>query len=364
MKLLYINTVPTERNGVTNVICNLLGAMDTEGLTADLLCINEPERRYRELAAGWGGSVHVLSRSISHPIRYVRRLKKLLKEGGYEAVHVHGNSATMALEMLAARLAGVRVRIAHSHNTTCRYMTVHRLLSPLFQALCTHRLACGEEAGKWLYGKRDFTVINNGVETARFAYCPENRQELREKLGIGAGKVLLGHVGTFNEAKNQGFLIEMLARLPEGYALVLVGEGPLRGSLEEKAQALAPGGRVCFAGVTDRAEDFFSAFDLLVMPSLYEGLPLTLVEAQSSGLPCLVSDRITKEVDMTGLLRYLPLEQEAWTEAVKAAAASERQEASRQAVEKIRAAGYDVRDEAAKLKLFYRKALAEGTEGR
>lgn len=360
MKVLVINTNPMGPDGITNVICNLFRAMDKQGMRMDLLAINEPQASVRALFEEAGGSVNVLSRSLSHPVRYMNTLKHLIKQGGYDAVHVHGNSATLTLEMAAAWLGGCKVRIAHSHNTTCKFMAIHRVLTPVFRTLCTHRLACGVDAGKWLYGKKDFTVVNNGVDTARFAFREEARGESRRVLGIGDDTKLIGHVGIFNEAKNQSFLVEVLKNLGSEYKILLLGQGRLRESVEQKVREMELFDRVIFGGVTDRVENYLCAFDMLVMPSLYEGLPLALIEAQANGLQCVVSENITREVDKTGNLTFLSLDTgaEHWAQTVRdLKLPADRAKASRLAIEKIKESGYDIHTEATRLREYYQRAI-------
>lgn len=359
MRILLINTVPTERNGITNVIFNLHRAMDKGDICFDYVSINEPDAAYVRQIEEAGGRCYVLSRSMKGIIPYVAKLRKIIRSGGYDAVHAHGNSATLVLEMLAAKLGGCGVRIAHGHNTACLSPALHRLLNPLFQSCCTHPLACGQDAGRWLYGKREFAVVNNGIHTGHFGFRADARQALRSQWGLGQDVRLIGHVGAFIESKNQMFLVELLAELTKDHHLLLLGDGPLRPAVEARARALGLSDRVHFAGVTDRVGEHLSAFDLLVMPSLFEGLPLTLVEAQASGLACLVSDAITREADKTGNLRFLPLSEgtAVWAEAVRAGALPrERQRASEEAIEKIKACGYDAETESARLKDYYLRA--------
>lgn len=360
MRVLIINTNVFCRDGISNVIQNLYRAMDKQGLHIDLMAINKPGEAVEQLFQEHGGRVFVIHRSMRNPLRYLFALRKCILQGGYDLVHIHGNSATMALEMVAAWLAGCKVRIAHSHNTTCKFMTAHRLLKPIFGALCTHRLACGIDAGNWLYGKRKFTVVNNGIDTARYGFTEEGRRQLRQQYGIEDDQIVLGHVGVFNEAKNQRFLLEILAELDERYKLLLVGDGKLRPAVESRAADLGVAERVIFAGLTDRVPDYLSAFDCIVMPSLHEGLPLALVEQQTNGLQCVVSDTITRETDKTGNLSFLPLDAGAkfWAEEiVKLQLPEDRIAASKAATEKIKNCGYDIHDEAAKLKEFYIAAI-------
>jgi len=365
MKVLMINTVSTQRNGVTNVICNLHAAMDKSDMSVDLLAINSPEALYTRQFEEAGGKVTVIKRSISHPLRYIRALKKHIRENGYDIIHAHGNSATLTLEMLAAKLGGCKVRIAHSHNTTCTYMAVHKLLKPVFLRLCTHRLACSESAGKWLFPGRSFTVVNNGIDTKRFAFDAQARQQLRRQLGIGEDCRLLGHVGLFNDAKNQGFLIDLLKELAdagEPYKLVLVGQGNRKEAAQEQVRQLGLQDRVTFVEATDRVQDYLSAFDVFCMPSLYEGLPLALIEAQTSGLPCLVADTVTREADKTGNMTFLPIDRgvQVWAEQLKALHHPQDRAASAEAAaQSICRCGYDIHTEAEKLKDLYRKMIED-----
>ncbi len=360
MNILVINTCPMGPDGITNVIKNLFNAMDKSDMHIDLLAINEPVENVRLMFENAGGKVYVVPRSMSNPIAYLNKLIRLIRHGAYDIVHAHGNSATLVLEMMAAWVAGCRVRIAHSHNTTCKHMIAHKLLSPLFKILCTHSLACGNAAGRWLFGKKEFVVVNNGIQTTRFAFNQEKRINIRQTLGIGSDTKLIGHVGSFNEQKNQRYLIEILEKLEGEYKLLLLGKGHLRESIEQEVQARGLSDRVIFGGVTDRVEDYLCAFDLLVMPSLYEGLPLSLIEAQASGLKCIVSDNITREADKSGNMTFLRLEAgaESWAQTVRTMDVSvDREELSRMAIEKIRENGYDIRTEAEKLKKYYLNAV-------
>lgn len=365
MKVLMINTVSTQRNGVTNVICNLHGAMDKSDMTVDLMAINSPEELYINRFEEAGGKVTVIPRSIAHPVRYVNALRKLIRREGYDIVHAHGNSATLTLEMLAAKLGGCKVRIAHSHNTTCSYMTVHKLLKPIFLKLCTHRLACSEGAGKWLFPKRSFTVVNNGIDTGRFAYDPGQRAQIRAELGVAEDCVLLGHVGLFNDAKNQDFLVRLLQHLLEqggNYKLVLVGQGPRRETVMQLAQQLGVAEQVSFIQVTDRVESYLAAYDVFCMPSFYEGLPVALIEAQTSGLMCLVADTVTQEADKTGNMIFLPIDKgvQIWAEQLKSMQLPhDRAACAQTAAASICSCGYDIARQAQKVKEFYGKALKD-----
>lgn len=362
MRIAVINTVNTRPNGITNVIFNLYDAMDKSDVTIDLIAINKLDLRYVRDIENGGGRVITVSRSFLHIFGYLNSLKKIIGENGYDIVHVHGSSHILTLEMLAAKRANCKVRISHSHNTTCTHKLLHRILTPIFYSCTTHCLACGEAAGKWMFGKKPFTVINNGIDIERFGYCENSRQLLREKYGIPSDVCLLGHVGCMNEQKNHSFLIDVFAKLiskNKRYRLMLVGTGYKMPEIESKVQALDLNEYVIFVGATDDVPQYLSAIDLIVMPSLWEGLPLSLIEEQANGLKCIVSDVITREVDKTGAVSFLPLnDEQAWVSAIEEnALIYNRKELSRVNAGKIKACGYDIGSEAAKLKSYYYNCL-------
>ncbi len=359
MRILIVNTVQTGRNGVTNVIFNLCNAMNRKDIIFDYISVNEPDNIYTNAIHRFGGNVFVLNRNVRNPIGYLIKLRRIILKGKYDIVHAHGNSATLALEMVAALSCGCRVRIAHGHSTSCHFTVIHRVLLPLFRACCTHRLACGEAAGKWLYGKRTFHVVKNGVDTSRFAFNSGKRAFIREKFGIATDDLVIGNVGSFISVKNQTFLVDIMRELTvydKRCRLFLVGEGPLRGCIEEKVLKLNLEENVIFIGETDYPENFLSACDIVVMPSIYEGVPLSLIEAQANGLLCLVSDTVSSEVDKTGNLIFCSLSDgaEKWANIIqKNVSHSNRFETSQSAIVKITQGGFDIRTNAAELRKYY-----------
>lgn len=363
MKLLVVNSNLMGKDGMTMVINNLFARMDKDGICADVAAINPPPEALCEQFRNHGGKIFVIQNRLTKPLQYIRRLRRIIKENKYDLVHIHGSSAIMALELLAAWRGGCKVRLAHSHNTTCKFKLLHFALKPVFQMLCTHRLACGEEAGKWLYGNKDFLVIRNGIDTQKFAFSQLKRESIRRNLQIPHGRKIIGHVGVFNLAKNQRFLVDILKCLTDqqkDYGLILIGEGRCRQSVEAQVQQLGLTDRVIFIGNTDCVPDYLDACDLLSMPSLYEGIPLTLVEAQANGLQCVVSDAITKETDMTGNLHFLELasSEDYWAQVIdELDICVDRMVASETAICGIKERGYDIHTEAARLKEYYSRVL-------
>ena len=194
MKILVINTVPTDKNGITNVIFNYLKAMGND-VAFDYVAINNPDAFYVNFLEEKGATLYSLKRK--NVLRYIWSLCKIIKQNKYDAIHVHGNSHTVVLELLAAKLAGCKVRIIHAHSTGCNSVALHKLLAGLFDCLCTDCLACGESAGKFMFGLKPFEIINNGVDVEKFSFDNKAREVFRIKLALTETDILIGHVGYF-----------------------------------------------------------------------------------------------------------------------------------------------------------------------
>lgn len=356
MKVLTINTSPAFFDGITNVITNINHAIDKKNLKNDLLVVAEPSESFITEMKMEGTRVFYLRRSMKDLSNYMISLTKILTENHYDIVHIHGNSHTTVIELLCSFFAGCRVRIVHAHNTYCLEKTIHVLATPFFDLLCTNRMACGEAAGRFMHGKHRFTIINNGIDTIRFAFNDENREELRKKYKI-ADKVVIGHVGTlYDKHKNQSFVFDILKELNkycENFCLVCVGEGPDKAIFMQKVNKLGLSKSVTFIGAVEDTAPYLSLFDLIVMPSNYEGLPLSLIEEQANGLHCYVSDNITKEVDKTNLVHFISLNEgpSKWADIIKDQHnwSENRKTNSNNAIENIKNANYDISIEAEKV---------------
>lgn len=251
MKILVINTVPTDKNGITNVIFNYLKAMGND-VAFDYVAINNPDAFYVNFLEEKGAALYSLKRR--NVLGYIGALCKIIKKNKYDAIHVHGNSHTVVLELLAAKLAGCKVRIIHAHSTGCNSVALHKLLAGLFDCLCTDRLACGESAGKFMFGLKPFEIINNGVDVEKFSFDNKAREVYRIKLALTETDILIGHVGYFMPVKNQSFLVDVFAELVKNdsrYHLVLIGDGAMRTEIEQKVASLGLTNKVTFTGNID-----------------------------------------------------------------------------------------------------------------
>lgn len=357
MKVLIISTTKFDLDGITNVILNYYRAMDKSDMQVDFVIPNEIRDDLKLELEFFGSHIYKISGRNSKPWSYVNRLAKLIRENNYDIVHAHGNSCTLTLEMYAAKTGGVKVRIPHSHNSTCKHKIVHKLLRRPFDSCYTQAFACGEKAGDWLYGTEAFEIINNGIEISNYKYNVGIRQKYREKYKLNE-KMVIGHVGNFNYQKNHEYLIEIFAELfksDRNYRLMLIGDGELKPNIEKQVKDLGLSGAVIFIGKTLDVHQFLQAMDMMVMPSRFEGLPLTLVEAQSACLSCFVSDIVSKEAAITDLVKFISLEKspKEWANIINESNIINRDERKEEICNEIINAGYSINENAKKMKLLY-----------
>lgn len=347
--------------GVEAMVLNYYRAIDREKLQFDFFIDRDSpfpqEAEVRQMGAG----VCRLP-PCSHALEYLFSLRRQLKKGRYPIVHANLSTLNV-LPLLAAALAGVPVRICHNHSTAHRgeaktFLKI--LLRPLAPLFATHRAACGRYAAEWMYGRRavekgHVLLFPNAVDTAHFAYSDESRAAARARLGL-TDEPVVGNIGRFVFQKNHSGLLEIFASLsglrPRA-RLLLVGEGALQSSLEQKAARLGIADRVLFAGATEDPAPFYQAMDVFCLPSFYEGMPVVAVEAQASGLPCVFSSEVSREAGILPGAVFLPLDAgcRAWAEAL--AAALDTAPVRRDAASKVAAAGYDRALAGRKLEAFY-----------
>jgi glycosyltransferase involved in cell wall biosynthesis len=366
VRVLEVLTVPFAKNGITKCVMNYVSRFDSAYVRCDLLTPNEPDEASARLIGTTGGQVFVLGRRNRDPLAYFHKLSIIVSERKEQIVHAHGNSATLALEMLAAKNGGAKARVAHSHNTTCRMKLADKALRGLFRKNYTHAMACGDEAGKWLFGSRPYTVLRNAIPAAHFHYDEVLRACTREKYRIPADSFTVCHIGTFNEQKNQLFLLEAFRRVLQarpGARLVLVGDGRLKPACTAKAQGLGIERSVIFTGELPDVAPVLSAADVFALPSLHEGLPLTLVEAQCAAVPCVVSEKVTREAALTKAVAFCGIgDAQAFADALmEQTAPADRDGASEEAVHNVRTAGYDITENAEQLTKWY-ESLTRGAE--
>lgn len=352
--VLELITTPMDFNGQT--LFPMRVAAQMQNVHADFLTYRVENDRIREQVETMGGKIHIMPHRLKHPIAYIRQTAALIREKKYDVVHCHGNSSTLAIDLLAAKLGGAKVRIAHSHNTQCKFTLLHHMLRLPFNMLYTHAMACGDEAGRWLFGRAPFTVVRNAIDARRFAYAHAVREEARAEFGFG-DETVVGCVANFDPAKNHLFLLDAFAKLLSihaDYRLVLVGGGN-RDEAESHARALGITEKVIFAGTRTDVPRLLQMMDIMVLPSLFEGFPTVALEWQAAGLPALLADTITRSCAFVDSVRFVPLDADAWAKAILAVKPVDRAAACLAGREALAKAGYDLTAVAADLEASYRR---------
>lgn len=311
-----------------------------------------------------GSSVYVVSHGKTSPFEFAREATDVLGKvaGKYDIAHCHvPNNAFVTLR--ACQRAGVGVRVIHSHLNSSSDNAIHRLrnapLIALGKRYANAYSACSKEAGNYLFGNSSFELINNGICLDDFAYNVSDREGLRAELGISENAPVIGCVGRFAKQKNYSFAIDVFANYVKetpGARMVILGDGEGRRELEDKIASLGLAGKVLLPGVRADVARFYSAFDVFFMPSLYEGLPISAVEAQASGLRCVFSTGVPAESDITGSGRFVGLDRlfGEWISALSDALAEGRDD---EAAKKLALAGYSAETNAEKMMEFYERLV-------
>lgn len=321
-----------ESGGIESFLCNVLLNMDMTGLEVDIVAAKLGQSVFTEPLKARGVHFYQLSGRQNETAQNHRAFRKLLHERQYDVLHLNLFQGLSLAYAKIAQEAGVPVRIAHSHNTALRKsptrwlkLRLHEWGKGRYGAACTDFWACSEMAAKFLFSGKDlkekgYRFIPNGVETQRFRFDPVVRTRVREELGL-TDEFVIGNVGRLCGQKNQSFLLEVfreVLRQKPNSRLLLVGGGEELSALQEKAGRLEIADKVVFYGLSNCVEQLFWAMDVFVFPSLFEGLPVTAVEAQAAGLPCIFSDAVTRECKITDTAQFVPLTAPApqWADAV------------------------------------------------
>lgn len=344
--------------GVEASVMNYYRQMDKAHIQFDFVTCSPSKERYDDEILAAGGRIFRLPSRSRKPFAYMRALKGLLQENSYSIVHIQQNSASMAMDARVAKKCGVPVVIGHSHNTSCRVLWQHYMLRPFVNRYLTHRCACSKEAGQWVFGRRkDVRIVHNAIPVERFYFDPAVRKAYRADLNL-ENKKCIGFVGRLSIQKNVARLLDMFAaaqkRDPDT-CLMIVGGGSLEQELKQKAAALGISQSVLFLGRRDDVGGLMSAMDVFVLPSLFEGLGIVAIEAQSAGLPCVLSTEVPAP-DLTGHVTYVDLAEsdDAWATHLLEVQVEDR----RAVIPLLRDSGYDIAAEAAQLAAFYEACTA------
>lgn len=320
IRVLQIGLSPSF-GGIESFLLALCAQMDQEKYSFDFVAYDQTAARESDFSS-IGDVFHIKNRK--NPLAYAKELSQLYSRK-YDIIHIHKNSAVDVVPFICSKYAGNAKLIAHSHSTSSSVKTssfIHSLGRKEILKVSKRKLACSAVAGQWLYGNDEMTdrIVPNGIDLNKYSFNISKRQKMREKLGL-SNTLVLGCVGRFCPAKNQAFVLRVLKKLRNANVnakALFLGDGAGLNLIKTSAKQLNVFDHSVFTGSVRNVCDYMQAMDVLLMPSLYEGLPIVAIEAQASGLPVLLSSEITDEVCLTEAVRKLSIEPDHESDWVKA----------------------------------------------
>ena len=365
LRILQINAGSQFFGGVSAMVFNLYRQMSDQ-VTFDFLTPNRTTySAQKEEILSRGGRVMefgINSRKLPGKLKLYFALKKFLGKHRYDIIHI--NAGVLLFNYVVARACrkyGNTKIIVHSHSNGGRGRLKEMISYPLKHGLskrADRTIACSDSAAEYMFDanrvKRTL-ILKNGIDVERFRYNEEVREKLRKEKNLD-GRFVIGHIGRFMPEKNHDFLLDVFAecvKKDQDCRLLLAGEGELRETIREKAARLGLKDKVVFLGPVSDPEAWYQTMDVFVLPSHFEGFGIVNIEAQAAGLPCVISDAVPAEVDVSGRVDRLSLNAgtEVWADKILASKGSERKDGSAL----VRDAGYDIRKSADELLKLYRK---------
>ena len=300
-------------NGVASFVMNYLNGLDHERVKVDIAAYKDGPSVYYSRVTELGGKVYFLP-SIKNPIKHLQVCHRILSEGNYDVIHDNTLHISIPLMWCAKRL-NVPVRILHSHNAklgeTKAKEIRNAIFKPMLKSFATNYLACSQVAGQMMFGSKHFDILPNVISVEKFVYNEELRSVIRSKMDA-QNKLVVGTVGRIAPQKNPLFALEVFESFLKGHpnaAYWWVGDGPLADQVKTYIKDKGLTDHVKLLGSRSNTVEFYQGMDVFLLPSLFEGLPVTGVEAQAMGLPCVVSDNVTNEMAYTDLVDFVSLDE-------------------------------------------------------
>ena len=363
IKVLHIG-LSYELGGIEQFVINYGQNINKEIMIMDFINVFEKTKNqsfYKELLKI--GEVYDIDDYRKHPFKSYKQLKKTINDGNYDIVHYNMNSAAFLLPLICAKNSNAKRVIAHAHNASndkgIIKSVVHFINKHFITFFASDFFACSEKAAKWFFSKKvmnsnRFRIIHNAIDVQKFQYNLEIRNKYRQNLELG-NNIVITHIGRFNKQKNHTKLIEIFKEIHEienKTILLLIGDGILKEKVKNKVKDFNLTNNVRFLGIRDDVASLLQASDVFVLPSLYEGAPTVVIEAQASGLLCELSDTITKEVKILDETNYISLKKtsEDWANKILEDLKKFKRKDS---IKKMTDKGYNIKEEALKIQKIY-----------
>lgn len=351
--------------GAESFILNLYRNMDTDKIKFDFLLRSENNNPdYISEVKNMGSKVYIIPSFPRHFIRNYVEAKKVIYRKGYDIIHVHANSLIYIYPFILSKKAGVACRILHSHNSTTSFgvlcKAAHYFNRLWVNRLVTDKMACGRLAGTWMFGDKPYKIIHNAIDINKYAYNEETRIRIRKELKL-ENQFVIGCVGRFTKQKNHTFLLNVFRHylaIQKDAVLLLAGDGELLDEVKNLAAEYGIAHKVRFMGQCLNVNELLQAMDLFLMTSFFEGLPFALVEAQAAGLKIISSDTVTNDVNVTGLIKYISLNEtaECWADKIE----KYKNEEYVRRTEKDKLKNYDIGINARKMERYYVRQAKKG----
>lgn len=340
--------------GAESFVMNVYRNIDRSKVQFDFLVRSKENGVMLKEIEGMGGKVTILPGFPKQVFANYKALKRYLKEHAkeYKAIHVHANSLVYVKPLALGKKYGIEKRIIHSHNTRSAAGFLHRMNINRIDKWVTDRFACSNMAGDFMFPKKKFTFIPNGIELDKFRFSQEDREKIRAKLEIGDTTTLIGHVGRFTHQKNHEKLLDIFVeyhKLNPSSKLMLVGDGEEKAKIHNLVSQNGIKDHVIFAGAVNNVNEYLSAMDVFCLPSYYEGLAIVLIEAQAASLPCIASSSTPPESNC-GNVVYKNLEESpsSWASSIYKMIENGRHESDKEKLGR-----FDIRSVARYLEAFY-----------
>ncbi|WP_339210610.1 glycosyltransferase family 1 protein [Aeribacillus sp. FSL K6-8210] len=364
IRVLHVGMTPNY-GGLESFVMNIYRNIDRSKVQFDFLTLYGDKIAYEDEIIAMGGKVY--------PILYKRRdvVKHFLylpfnffkKHREIQIVHFHKSHLADLDYLIVAKMCGVPVRIVHAHSSGYIFPLgkiakfTEKMNKKYINKLATHKLSCSDLAGKWMFDDLSYEVVPNAIDIDKFKFDTNKRDKMRKELNLD-NKFVVGHVGTFFDVKNQTFLVDVFKEFLKKRSdaiLLFIGEGPMKNEVVEKVHKLNLDDKVIFTGSIKNVNEYFQAMDVFTLPSKFEGFPIVSVEAQTAGLPCVVSSNVTKEIAITDQVFFRSIENvDDWVDTLLDISNKNKRYDN---VQKIRDAGYDIKTMSKQMEQFYIDAV-------
>lgn len=363
-RIKVLEVVPSLQNGgVEQFLYNYLANMDLSGFEIWILTQEprflESEKRFVDL----GIKIKAVPPKKKNLFKYYRLTRKIMKKEQFDIIHCHLSAKSFWM-LIIAKMSGIKIRIYHAHEARVLSgikKAIYRIYAKLSLRFATNLVACGRESANFCFGKeKRYVLLRNLIDCDKFQYSIKDRDVIRKALGVDEGAFLIGHVGRFELGKNQRFVVDLFKSVVDSKPetkLLLVGNGVERKNIREYVDSMGMRRQVYFVKSTHEINKYYSAMDYFVLPSKYEGFPVSVVEAQCAGLPVLLSESIDRNVKVNKNVKFLSInDSKEWAEMIlRDSLGDDRAKLG----ERFKESEFDVKKNAVKLAELYTKLFSK-----